>query len=374
MKKGIICVLVCMLMILSTIVPVSGTVLTEKTSHPLTKGNILYVGGLGPNNYTKIQDAINDASDGDTVFVYDDSSPYFENLVIEKSLNLIGETRETTVIDGNQQEDKDVILIKADEVTVRGFTIQNASIKGGYPDYDNGIEIWSNNNIITDNIIRDTTMGIQLGEEVKYQDHENNHSNFNLIEGNSIIDNHFAGVYVIFSDNNEIVRNTISGNAYHGVFLDSDSSRNKVSQNIITNHNQVGILIGGGTNNTIVGNHIVGNKWGVSILYSSLNSINHNNIFNNSRNAVVQADSLNLLMSRLLYHERIFDQTWDENYWGRPYLGPKPIMYALLLLIPTYFIQILNIVLGTQLAVVLPIPHFDWHPAQEPYDIPLRDR
>ena len=39
------------------------------------EGNTLYVGGLGPNNYTIIQEAIDNASDGDTIFVYDDSSP-----------------------------------------------------------------------------------------------------------------------------------------------------------------------------------------------------------------------------------------------------------------------------------------------------------
>jgi len=36
-------------------------------------GNILYVGGDGEGNYTNIQDAINDAKDGDTIFVYSES-------------------------------------------------------------------------------------------------------------------------------------------------------------------------------------------------------------------------------------------------------------------------------------------------------------
>lgn len=63
-------------------------------------GNILYVGGSGPGNYTKIQDAINNSSNGDTVFVYDESSPYYENIVINKSMKLEGENKETTVIDG----------------------------------------------------------------------------------------------------------------------------------------------------------------------------------------------------------------------------------------------------------------------------------
>ena len=34
-------------------------------------GDTLYVGGDGPNNYTTIQSAIDDAVDGNTVFVYD---------------------------------------------------------------------------------------------------------------------------------------------------------------------------------------------------------------------------------------------------------------------------------------------------------------
>ena len=37
---------------------------------PISNDNTLYVGGSGEGNYTKIQDAIDDASDGDIVFVY----------------------------------------------------------------------------------------------------------------------------------------------------------------------------------------------------------------------------------------------------------------------------------------------------------------
>jgi hypothetical protein len=33
-------------------------------------GNTLYVGGSGPNNYSKIQDAIDNASGRDTIFVH----------------------------------------------------------------------------------------------------------------------------------------------------------------------------------------------------------------------------------------------------------------------------------------------------------------
>jgi len=333
------------------------------------QGNTLYVGGWGPNNYTKIQDAINDASDGDTVFVFDDNSPYIENLIIEKSIELIGESRDTTIIDANEQENADVILIKADDVTVKGFTLRNTA-SGGYPDYDDGIEVWSNNNTITDNIIKDTHVGIQLSEEVKYEGHENNLSNFNHIEGNIITENDFAGIYLIVSNNNIIKRNIISANGFYGIFLYSDNCLNQIGKNTITD-NRVGIFIYGGSNNTILQNHIVGNnKYGVYVSYSSYNFINYNNLYDNRINAFVDIDLLNLVIGTFLHHERYISHSWDKNYWGRQYIGPKPIICALLLLLPTLLIGgIINLFTGYLLPIFLPIPQFDWQPAKQPYVI-----
>jgi len=102
MKKELFYVLVCILMIISMILPVSGIIVSEKTSQLLTtSGNILSVGGSGPGNYSTIQGAINAANDGDTVFVYDDSSPYNENIIITKPIVLLGENKLTTVIHGD---------------------------------------------------------------------------------------------------------------------------------------------------------------------------------------------------------------------------------------------------------------------------------
>jgi len=112
-----------------------------------SNGNILYVGGSGPGNYTKIQYAIDDAVDGDTIFVFNDSSPYYENLWVRKSIRIIGEDKNTTVIDGNWNEVY-VFRIEADCVEISGFTMINSG---------NAIEMWSNyseisNNIITNNV------------------------------------------------------------------------------------------------------------------------------------------------------------------------------------------------------------------------------
>ena len=51
---------------------VTGSIVKESKNRStvIFDDNILYVGGSGPVNYTTIKDAINDASDGDTIFVW----------------------------------------------------------------------------------------------------------------------------------------------------------------------------------------------------------------------------------------------------------------------------------------------------------------
>ena len=92
-------------------------IVIEKSNQLISDGNTLYVGGIGPNNYTNIQDAIDDAVDGDTVFVYDDKSPYNENIVVNKSINLYGENQETTIIDSTSW--REIVSISADLVNIR---------------------------------------------------------------------------------------------------------------------------------------------------------------------------------------------------------------------------------------------------------------
>ena len=107
-----------------SIIPSSATNFEVNKPYSLSLGcKTLYVGGTGPGNYTKIQYAINDANYCDTVFVLDDSSPYYENVVINKEINLYGENKDTTIIDGLERSY--VINIKANDVHIKGFTIKN---------------------------------------------------------------------------------------------------------------------------------------------------------------------------------------------------------------------------------------------------------
>ena len=70
--------------------------IANQTSVVSDSTNSIYVGGIGDGNYTIIQKAVNNASDGDTIYVY--SGIFYENIIINKSITLIGENKHTTIL------------------------------------------------------------------------------------------------------------------------------------------------------------------------------------------------------------------------------------------------------------------------------------
>jgi len=92
----------------------------------------------GPADFSSIQEAINAASSGDTIYVK--AGTYCENVVVNTTVSLIGEDRSNTVIDGNGAETG--ILVTAGYVTVEDFGVRNCEI---------GIKVESNDNIISSN-------------------------------------------------------------------------------------------------------------------------------------------------------------------------------------------------------------------------------
>jgi len=172
----------------------------------------LYVGGDGPNNYSKIQDAINDAYNGDTVFVY--NGKYYENLLINKSIHLIGESKELVYLNpGN----KDGIKTVADNVEIKGFTIDMEEADS-YD--DSAIDLSSSYNLVHDNnIIKSEWYGIFIFN-----------STGNIIENNSIIDNDI-GIWICRSYKNIIHYNNISLSKWVGIWLWPYSIINTISNN-----------------------------------------------------------------------------------------------------------------------------------------------
>ena len=104
-----------------------------------------------------IQSAINSAAGGDTIYVH--AGTYAENVIVDKTLTLRGESRETTIIDGGGTGT--VVSITADAVTFTRFTVQNSGDSYGSV----GVLLFlSDNTILSDNIIRDNRDGIEMRE------------------------------------------------------------------------------------------------------------------------------------------------------------------------------------------------------------------
>lgn len=130
-KKGIVFGIISLFVGAGIITSIAGTdeekqvSIENKTSFigfiPLR--NTLYVGGTGPNNYTTIQGAIDDARNRDTVFVY--NGKYNETLIINKRIKLIGENTHNTII--NSRNNMSAIKINSAFVKVKGFTIYSSS-------------------------------------------------------------------------------------------------------------------------------------------------------------------------------------------------------------------------------------------------------
>lgn len=114
-------------------------------------------------NYTRIQEAIDapETVDGHTIEV--DEGTYQEVIIVNKSISLIGQDRDSTVIHGSGS--RGVMKLIADRVTIDKFTIRHGRIQTEGPDrdyYGCGIEVYSSFNTITNTKIADCDSGIYL--------------------------------------------------------------------------------------------------------------------------------------------------------------------------------------------------------------------
>ena len=76
-----------------------------------------------PDDYAYVQEAINAASDGDTILV--SAGTYRESLYINKTLTLTGENKENTILDG--KDEYSVVMVNSTVVVISGFTVTNGS-------------------------------------------------------------------------------------------------------------------------------------------------------------------------------------------------------------------------------------------------------
>ncbi|MEM0492794.1 MAG: C25 family cysteine peptidase [Candidatus Thermoplasmatota archaeon] len=264
--------------------------------------------GWGIDHFNKIQDGLSKAQSGDVIMVYDGT--YKENIIIDKSVDLIGEDRNMTIIDGGG--DGNVVSITADQVYISGFTIRNS----GRNAYDAGILMISNNISIIDNVFIYNSKGVLASGVSHCTIMSNVFDTTNMInnpteiafgielvtsEYNSIISNIFkcsslsknsGGVSLRASSYNTLMSNTFNKLSSDALWLIFGSMFNDITGNKITNNGGNGILILGSSNANIIKDNFItkNDKTGIWIFpegfSSQHNRIYHNDLIANGINAV----------------------------------------------------------------------------------------
>ena len=226
---------------------------TSSSNCSVINPSVIYVSNSGNGNFSSIQDAIDTANFGDIIFVL--NGTYYENIVIDTPISLIGENKNNTILDGRSTGN--VIKINVDDVTIKNFTIQNSG------------SIFPNAGI-------------------------NSSSNYNTIKNNVLINN-FYGITLYKSSNNTITENTIRFNDHCGIYM-SKSSTNNIKQNLISNHTYNGIGVYDSSDNNIIQNNSFSNNnfCAVNIRISSDNIISFNVIRNNNIGVHVPNSSNNI--------------------------------------------------------------------------------
>jgi parallel beta-helix repeat protein len=200
----------------------------------------------GPANFTRIQDAINAADEGDTVFVH--NGTYREHVFVNKSISLIGENFLGTIIDGNASEYLPALeVFNITDVVVMNFTVRNTTTSSeAY-----GVLLFKARNVtLQNNMVKQAYYGILIG----------NSSQCRILD-NSIVDNYNSGVvFRSNSSHNIIVGNLISSNPT-GIYIESYSKydvfyHNNIVSNTVHQVNPFPYTF------SVWDNGVEGNYWG----------------------------------------------------------------------------------------------------------------
>jgi parallel beta-helix repeat protein len=223
--------------------------------------SIIYVGGSGLGNYTRIQDALDNVNSGGTVYVF--PGIYHEHLIITTSVHLIGDNTDITIIDGDNENY--VIILEAGNSTLSGFTVIQSEEKFPFA----GIYVVSNYNTISDNILTDNFYGMQLGYG----------ANYNLIVNNTIFNNGRCGIYFNHASYNRLISNIVSDHPVNGFGLYEFSNNNSIINNTFSENRYTGVNIRESYDSKVINNTFVQNQVGLHEPSPEYRTIAQDNIF-----------------------------------------------------------------------------------------------
>jgi parallel beta-helix repeat protein len=236
-------------------------------SEPLTGGINMYVDDdrhlswYDATHVRTIQEGIDNASSDSTIYVF--SGIYVENIEVDKTITIIGEDTETTVVTAATPTD-DVFYITADDVEISGLTVSGTARPGSafrcddvdnFHIYDNtivnnyeGVQMfYTTYSTIENNVFSENTNAINVEDESNYNSIMNNVisgcrngiyflvASFNSVYDNIISDNDYEALYFEMADSNVLYGNTVSNNGYYGIYFDSSVDNLIFRNNFIDN-------------------------------------------------------------------------------------------------------------------------------------------
>lgn len=300
----------------ASLMPLHGQKTEDIAARPSFTGEILYVGGSGPNNYTKIQDAINDSNIGGTIYVYSDSSPYYEHLVLEKSISLIGEDAKRVDINGSLLGSSlDTINITGNHVVVKGFYITG---NPGYY-YQAAVKVFGNNLTFSDCVIYGNEwVGISLVG-----------TSFCKIRGCELYDNLIA--FHLVESRSNTIENCVCHENADAISLFENSHDNLLRNITCVRNSYSGIHIQQSSGNQIVGCLCENGYDGISLAFAAHTTMRNNTLRNNFANFGIGASSVsdfycdidtsNTINGKPLYYlieqnGLLFDETMEVGFLG----------------------------------------------------------
>lgn len=250
--------------------------------------------GSSVNPFRYIQDAIDNASAGDRIYILEGT--YTENLIINSSktsLNLFGEDASNTIITGDGAGD--VLTISATGVDISDLTIKESGANSS----NAAVKINASNCVLVNNLISDSSHGIYV------YDCDNTKIYYNTLSGNSLDGIHirssrnnnitystmqsngYNGIFLYNCSNNRLENNTVSSNTYNGIYLNLTCNNNTIANNYIASNTLNGIYLNDHCNDNIIRNHNGNNEIysnsnsGIRIENSSRNNLGYNNVRSN---------------------------------------------------------------------------------------------
>ncbi len=210
-KKGFVFQIVVFLLL---VVSFSGCMFLDNDSGDAIPDG-LYVSINGDKQFSSIQTAIDAAAENETVYVF--PGVYNETIKINKTITLMGQNAETTIIDGNNSGNV-IIVINTERCNIKGFTIRNSG-----PSHS-GIDLKAPYNNISDNIIKNNHYGIYS------RDFDSNYVCKNIFEYNDEY-----GIYLQSSNSNWILKNIFKNN---DCAMRVKARYNVITENLFENNSQ----------------------------------------------------------------------------------------------------------------------------------------